>query len=77
MNNLTQFLHRVVFFLIIAGNILEHWQGMTSYGRGLKRNRQRKGEEGEIVSIPGVGGNDKTGIRFYQEGSDFSLEVKT
>ena len=67
----------VIFFLIIAGNILENWQGMTTYGRRLKKKIQmKKCLEGEIVSIPGIGGNAKTGIRFYGEGSNFTLEVK-
>ena len=68
----------MVFFLVTAGDILENWQGMTSYGRRLKKKRQmKKCVEGEIVSVPVIGGNAKTGIRFYGEGSNFTLEVMT
>ena len=68
----------VVLFLISTGHILENWQGMTSYGRRLKKMIQmKKCVEGKIVSIPGIGGNAKTGIRFYGEGSNFTLEVMT
>ena len=69
--------HLYALLLNSTGRILENWQGMegalwkTSRNVQLQTHRRKRDMS---FSAVGVGGNPKTGIKFYGKGSA-SLEV--